>query len=67
MPFCLSSGDLRPIDLLSSLADEGEDLSRDVALEAPNGLELGMALGDTLCDIALGAGVGAKPSDGDDV
>jgi hypothetical protein len=35
MPFCLSSGDLRLIDLLSSLADEEEDLSRDVALDSP--------------------------------
>ena len=42
MPFCLSSGDLRLIDLLSSLVDEEEDLSR-VALAYRMASELGMA------------------------
>ena len=63
----MSSGELRLIDLLLSLADQGEDLARDVALQAPDGLELGMAFGDALCDIGLGSWVGPEPTDGDDV
>src|SRR5215204_1929099 len=66
-PFCLSSGDPALVDLPLSVADEREDLARDVALEAPEGLELGMTLGDALCDVGLGAGIGPKPADGDDV
>ena len=66
MPFYLSSGDLL-VDLASTLSDEREDFAGDVALQAANGLELGVALGDALCDIGLGFGVGPKPADGDDV
>src|SRR5215204_2464742 len=66
-PFCLSSGDPALVDLPLSVADESEHLARDVALEAPNGFQLGMTLSDALCDISLGAGIGPKPADGDDV
>src|SRR5215217_3397461 len=66
-PFCLSSGDPALVDLPLSVADESEHLARDVALEAPNGFQLGMTLSDALCDIGLGAGIGPKPADGDDV
>src|SRR6185312_3520347 len=54
-PFCLSSGDPALVDLPLSVADEREHLACDVALEAPNGLQLGMPLSDALCDIGLGA------------
>src|SRR5215204_6227008 len=67
MPFCLSSGDPALVDFPSSVADESEHLARDVALQAPNGLQLGMTFGDALCDVGLGAGIGPKPADGDDV
>src|SRR3954447_12421239 len=50
-PFCLSSGDPALDDLPLSVADQSECLARDVAFQAPNGLELGMTLGDALCDI----------------
>src|SRR5919197_4109359 len=66
MPFCLSSSDLL-VDLASTLADEQEDFARNVALQAPDGFELGVALGDAPCDISLRSGVGPKPADGDDV
>ena len=39
-PFCLSSGDLRGVDLPASLSDEGEDLSSQVTLQGSNGVEL---------------------------
>jgi hypothetical protein len=54
-------------DLASSLADQGEDLSCDVPLETPDGLEFGMALRDALCDMGLGARIASKTADGDDV
>ena len=67
MPFCLSSGGWKLIDRAPALADEGEDLSCDVALDAANGLELGVALSDALCDLGFGPGIGAKAADGNDV
>src|SRR5215218_1606679 len=67
MPFCLSSGDWELIDLAPALANEGEDLACDVALDASNGFEFGVSLGDALCDVGLGSGIGPEASDGDDV
>src|SRR5215217_2809260 len=67
MPFCLSSGDWELIDLAPALANEGEDLACDVALDASNGFEFGVSLGDALCDVGLGSGIGPEATDGDDV
>lgn len=52
---------------LWSLFDQREDLTRDVALHASNGFELGMTFGYTLCDISLCAGIGPQPTNGDDM
>ena len=53
--------------LLRSLFDQREHLACDVALQASDGFELGMAFGNTLCDISLRARVSPEPTDGDDV
>ena len=55
------------VDFPLSLTDQREDLARDVALQASDGFELGVAFGNTLRDVGLGPGIGPKPSDGDDV
>jgi hypothetical protein len=55
------------VDFPLSLIDQREDLSCDVALQASDGFELGVAFGNTLRDVGLGPGIGPKPSDGDDV
>jgi hypothetical protein len=52
---------------LWSLLDQSEDLARNVALHAPNGFELGMAFGYSLCDISLRAGIGPQPTNGNNV
>src|SRR3954449_272665 len=66
-PFCLSSSDSRLIDLLLALLDEHEHLTRDVAFEAADRLQLGMALADALGHACLSASLGSQPADGDDV
>src|ERR687898_1523288 len=66
-PFCVSSGDRALVDLASALADQREQLARDVALQAADRLELGMALGDALGHVGLGPRIRPKPADGDDV
>src|ERR687898_2738213 len=66
-PFCVSSGDRALVDLASALADQREQLARDVALQAADRLELGMALGDALGHVGLGSRIRPKPADGDDV
>ena len=43
------------------------DLPRDIALQAPYGLHLGVPLGHLLGDIFLGALIGSEPPYGDDV
>src|ERR671939_897591 len=66
-PFCLSSRDPALVDFPLSLADQREDLTRDVALQAPNGLQLGVAFGDALGHIGFGSRISPKPADGNDV
>src|SRR3954449_6296198 len=66
-PFCLSSSDSRLIDLLLALLDEHEHLTRDIAFEAADRLQLGMALADALGHVCLSARLGPQPADGDDV
>jgi hypothetical protein len=44
-PFCVSSGDSCLVDLASALVDQSEQLARDVALQAANCLQLGVAFG----------------------
>src|SRR5690242_9824906 len=67
MPFCLSMGNLELVDLAMALPEEGEELARDVALEAADGLELRVALSDAPGDVSLGPRVCPQPADGDDV
>src|SRR3954463_9431791 len=67
MPFCLSSGGSTLVDLSSAMGDEREDLAGDVALDAADRLELGVAFGNALGDIGLGSGVRPEPANGDDV
>jgi hypothetical protein len=55
------------VDFPLSLIDQREDLARDVALYASDGLELGVAFRNTLCNVGLGPEIGPKPADGDDV
>src|SRR6478752_1672877 len=57
-PFCLSSGDAGLIDLPVAPRDDVEDLSRDVALEGPDGIELGMTFGGAPGDVSLCRGIG---------
>jgi hypothetical protein len=52
-PFCLSSGYAGLIDLPVTLRDDVEDLARDVSLEGPDCVELGMSFGDAPGDIGL--------------
>src|SRR3954449_6392238 len=66
-PFCLSSSDSRLIDLLLALLDEHEHLTRDVAFEAADRLQLGMALADALGHVRLSSSVRPQPPDSDDV
>jgi hypothetical protein len=61
----LSSSVPALVDFPLSLTDQREDLARDVALQASDGFELGVAFGNTLRDVGLGSGIGPKPSDGD--
>ena len=67
MPFCLSSGDWKLIDLASALADEGEYLTCDVAFDAANGFEFGVAFSDAFGDVGLGPGIGPQTADGNDM
>jgi hypothetical protein len=60
MPFCLSSGDLPLVDLAAPFSDERENLARDVALQAAEGLELGVAFSDAFRDVGLGLGIGPR-------
>src|SRR5215470_14786489 len=64
MLFCSSSGEWKPIRLAPALVDEAEDLSCNVAFDAANGFEFGVALGDTLCDVGLGSAISPKAADG---
>src|SRR3954462_1758550 len=66
-PFCLSSGDSRPVDLLLALLDEREHLPCDVAFEAADRLQLGMALADALGHVCLSASLRPQPANGDNV
>src|SRR6476660_85804 len=66
-PFCVSSGDAGPVDLALSLHNEREHLACDVAFEAPDCLQLGMAFGDALGHVHLRARIRPQPADGDDV
>jgi hypothetical protein len=63
-PFCLPSGDSRGVDFLA-LRDEREDLSGKVTLQASNGVELGMPLGESASDIIPGLLVGSQATNGD--
>jgi hypothetical protein len=67
MPFCLSSGQTGLVYLASALADQGEHLASDVAFQASDDLQLGMALSDAPRHVGLGSRIGQEPSDGDDV
>ena len=66
-PFCLSSGDLRRVDLPAPLSDERKDLSGEVTLQGSNGVELGMPFCYSTSNVALGPLVGPQLSDGDNV
>lgn len=67
-PFCVSRGGCWwSVDLFLSGADYTEDFAGDVALEHPNGFELGMSHGRALGDVGLCPRVEAHPGDGDDV
>src|SRR3954469_19776410 len=63
----MSSTDPSLVDLLLPLADYGEHLARDVALQAPDHLELGMAFSDAFGHVGLGSRVSPKPPDRNDV
>src|SRR3954452_7203186 len=67
MPFCLSSDNASLVDCPVPLRDERVHLTRDVAFEAADRLQLGMAFGDPLGDGGLCPGVRPQPADGDDV
>src|SRR3954447_4154028 len=54
-PFCLSSSDSRLIDLPLALLDERKHLTCDVASEAADRLQLGVALADALGHVCLSA------------
>src|SRR4051812_39836464 len=60
-PFCVSSGDAGPVDLALSLHNEREHLACDVAFEAPDCLQLGMAFGDALGHVHLRARIRPQP------
>src|SRR5919202_4820016 len=66
-PFCVSSDNASLVDRPVPLRDERVHLTRDVAFEAANRLQLGMAFGDALCDVGLRPGVRPQSADGDDV
>ena len=65
-PVCLSRGDLGFSNLWSSLADQSKPLPRDIAFQAPDCLEFGMAFGDPPSHVSLGAWIRSKPPDGCD-
>src|SRR5215212_7033278 len=64
---CLSSSDSRLIDFLLALLDEHEHLTCNVAFEAADRLQLGMALADALGHVRLSASLRPQPADSDDV
>jgi hypothetical protein len=55
-PFCLSSGKSRGVDLLATLYDEREELSRKVAFQVPSQIVLEMIV----------SFLGCKPSSSDE-
>jgi hypothetical protein len=62
----LSSSDACLIDLLLAARDDMEDLTSDVAFERADGVEFGMSLGNTFCDIGLCRRIGSQAADSDD-
>src|SRR3954454_10882556 len=63
----INSSDAGPVDLPLSLRNEREHLACDVAFEASDRFQLGMALRDAFGHVHLGARVRPQPADGDDV
>src|SRR3954451_21790039 len=66
-PFCASSDNASLVDRPVPLRDERVHFTRDVAFEAADRLQLGMAFGDALGDVGLRPDVRPQPADGDDV
>jgi hypothetical protein len=57
-PFCLSSGNLGGVDFSATLSDQRKDLSGEVTLQSPNGIEFGMPFCDPTSNVVLGSLVG---------
>src|ERR687886_1517617 len=63
----MSSGNAGLVDLFLALQNECEDLARDVAFQAPDRFQLGMAFGDAPGYVGLGCCICSEPTDSDDV
>src|SRR5215212_7381529 len=63
----MSSGNAGLVDLFLTLQNEREDLARDVAFEAPDRFQLGMAFSDAPGHVGLGFCIRSEPTDSDDV
>jgi hypothetical protein len=59
----MSSGDGCLVDLAPALTDQREQLACDVALQAVDRLQLGVALGDALRDVGFGPRLCPQPAD----
>ena len=65
-PFYVSS-DGYLVDGALALANHCEQLAGDIAFQATDGLQLGMALGDLLRHVGLGPRISPQSADGDNV